>query len=388
MEKNESKTPIKKSTTTSSAKKTTEKSTSTIKVGSSATSKTVANNKTSTGSSSPGKPMASKSTNNTIPTKPINSTKATSSAKPTASTNIKPAVTNTKTNLVKPSTPNKPTTSSANKSPVLNPTQSAKTKPTTSSSKPGKGIPATISKKVNNEKPKVSEIEQDELDKNLIAEDNEEEKKKKKKFILIIFFIILGLALLGVGIYFITTIPESEINFKVEVNADVETTYEDEFGQIQKILYFPGDIIKGQLKISVDDLNSTIPTSDSVYLRFKIDAYVDNNYYPGLFQPIFSKPSDWYGNGADDGMSSSSSLVNLEYSPDNYYYYCSKCYDNTEIDVFEYLNFIAEANNNVLNGKTGKLVFTVEILQGNFDAIAQEWYTAPDAWRNMENINK
>ena len=110
---------------------------------------------------------------------------------------------------------------------------------------------------------------------------------------------------------------------------------------------------------------------NSVFLRFKVCVESDNNYYSGFFYPVFNKESDWYGNGAGVG----------EVSADNYYYYMAKVSNNLEISVFDYLDFVGDKDNNFLNGKTSILRFTVEILEGNYSAIGQEWPTAPDAWR-------
>jgi len=341
MENNESKTP-KKTTAEKSATKTAEKKPATASSSKPATKTTTASTAAKTTATTPE--TASKA----APKATVSKTATpSSSAKPTSSTTKPAAATSAKSTNNTSSAP-KPVSSTITKTSV------------DASKKPG-------------DKPQVKEINKNHINKDLVAEDNVEEKKKKKKFLLIILFIILGIALIGLAIYFIVSIPKSEINFKVEIDAEVTTTFENEHGQIEYYKYIPGDLIDGKLIIRIDDLNSTVPTSDSVFLRFKISVEVDNNYYSGLFYPIFNKESDWYGNAAGAG----------EESADNYYYYCLRCYDNTEISVFDTLDFYGEGNNNVLNGKEGTIIFTVEILEGNFSAISQEWHTAPDAWRGM-----
>lgn len=343
MENTESKTP-KKSATTSKTEGKTTKSTQT---------KSTVEKPSSTASKQAAASKSASSAKSTTTSKP-----KTSEAKPASSNSASPVKETKPTPKAKPATGVKSTNSSPIKNKSTHPVKSSQ-----NPIKPGET------------KPHVQEIEQGKLNKDLIADGNEEEeKKKKKKILLILFFIILGLVLIGVAIYFILRIPKKEINFTVYIESEVTTTFEDEFGQIQHIEYLPGDLINGYLKIKVDDTNSTVATSENVFLRIKIGIEVDDNYYPGLFNPYFVNQNDkdnWYGEGAG------------EESPDNYLYYCLRCYDNDEIIAFNHLEFTLNAYNNVLNGKTGKLIFTVEILEGNFSAIGQEWYTAPDGWRTL-----
>lgn len=236
--------------------------------------------------------------------------------------------------------------------------------------KPNTSSPNSVNPVAANVKPKVAEIKQSKN--NLIKEDDTEEKKKRRKLLLIIFFIIIGIALIATAIYFVSKIPKKEIDFTIILETKINASFEDEFGQMQKIKYMPGDNIQGYLNIKLDDLNNS---GGLVYLRFKVGVEVDGNYYSDLFQPWFtpSQADNWYGNGAGVG----------ENSGDNYYYYCGICNDGFEIKAFDYLDFIPDRENNFLNGKEGKIIFTVEILDGNYYAIGQEWNTSPDAWREI-----
>lgn len=315
--------------------------------------------KTTKASSTSAKPATSKSPTTSSKTSSPSATKPETAPKSSVSSS-----TPTKTTITK--VPAKSTTPVASKNPS----------PIASKSSSPVGAKANTSidkdsklKKDAPKKPKEKDISKEDLNKNLIAEDNQEEKKKKRKLLLIIFFIILGLAVLSVGIYFLTKVEPAEIRFSVQIDSDIQATFEDENGNEYLAKYYPGDLIKGHLDIIVKNENGTISRSESVYLRFKIEVEIDDNYYAGLFIPVFSN-DDWFGDDAN------------EESPDNYFYYNKKCYGDEELRVFEYLDFVANTANNILNGKeNATIIFTVEILEGNRSAISQEWFTAPPAWR-------
>lgn len=228
--------------------------------------------------------------------------------------------------------------------------------------------PSNISKNLGT-KPAVKSSA-DNLDKKLLAEDKEEEKKKKKKFLIIFFIIFIILALLVTTILLISSIKPTEIKFSVETEGNVDTgLYDENNNLIGTLKYLPGDTIDADMNVIITNLNSeTVQTVHAVYLRVKIDVYVGNNYYSGFFDPAFVNSNLW--TIGDDG----------------YFYYNLKSHGNETINVFDELELVAERNNNVLNGKSGKLVLTAEILEANYFSIGQEWHTSPNNWRELSTI--
>lgn len=213
-------------------------------------------------------------------------------------------------------------------------------------------------------KPKVKEI-----DSKTVAhkEDNTENKKKNRKLLLLLLLLLLIAGGVGTAIYFITKIPKTEIQFSIITKVEyTQKTEQDEVtGEIKDYLYLPGDDIDVALNIDIDNDKGVITSSETVYLRFRIDIIVDgNNYYGGLFDPEFTNPDEWQYSSDDD-----------------YFYYKYVCYGDEEFTPFEKINFVAERYNNVLNGKSGQIVFVVEILEGNSSAISALWQTAPSSWK-------
>ena len=208
--------------------------------------------------------------------------------------------------------------------------------------------------------------------KDIKASDNKEEKKnKRKKFLLLLLFLLLFFVGIGVAIFFIANIQTEELNFTVQVKSDVETTIVDPNDHtVSNIVFMPGDSINASMLVQVKNQHIVI-SHEKVFLRFKIDIEVDNNAYSGLFEPELneSEAGEKWTRG-DDG----------------YFYYNYFVYGTEpKFTVFNYLDFVGNRVNNVLNGKTGKIVFVVEILEGNFSAISQHWYTAPTKWRRIVN---
>lgn len=330
---------------TTASKTTTQKTTSATKPKTTTATKpktTTSSKTTSSATVAKSNTSASKSTD---ASKSV-STKTESATKPVSPSGVKPKSTSSASNT--------------NKTTSIKPTGETKTN--------------TLNNNVKNfkqtVKPNVKNINAENLDKNIIAEDKEEDKKKKKKFLIIFFIIFFILALLVTGIILLTSIKPSSIKFSVEVDGNVDTgLYDDNNNLIGTLKYLPGDMINADMNVIITNENSpTLQTADSVYLRIKIDVYVDDNYYSGFFEPTFEDSTLW--TIGDDG----------------YCYYNLKSNGNETITVFNELEFIAEKDNNVLNGKTGKLVLVAEILEGNSSAIGQEWHTSPNSWRNLSAI--
>ena len=254
-----------------------------------------------------------------------------------------------KPNIVKPNG-NK----TVNKNPLVNATNKPKVK-------------ENNSKKVDNStiKPKVKEIDAKNV--NVASSNKEATKKKAKKIITISVIIAIIIIIILLMVTCIKAPKPSNINFEIILDSEIQTNITDpDTGEVlETIKYMPGDKINGTFNIEIKNLNGVPVEYEKVYLRFRIDIEVEDNFYSGLFDPSygFNKKSDWTI-GSDD-----------------YYYYNKSCFGDENIDVFTFLDFIPEKNNNVLNGKTGKLILVVEIIEGKPSAINQIWHTAPTSWR-------
>lgn len=217
-----------------------------------------------------------------------------------------------------------------------------------------------------NLKPNTKKVETEDINKNIKREDTTEDKKRKKKILIWILILLLLLVAIGIGVYLFLRIPRDEFRFKLYVESEVKTTIENSDGSLSDIEYFPGDTIEAKLNFQVVNEELRKYENKKVYLRFKINIEVDGNSYIDLFSPIFSREQDWIK--GDDGY---------------YYYKIVLDGDRKVHTAFETLSFDEEKNNNVLNGKTGSMIFTVEVLEANQSAISQYWQTAPSEWRKI-----
>ena len=245
------------------------------------------------------------------------------------------------------------------------PTAPSSIKPTSSPIKP---VGASAPKPEG--KPKVNPINVDPNSPQVAkASQDENKKNKKKKWLLLLLLLLLLLIAVAVVIIIIETSPKKSIKIELVVDSAINIPSEPEL----KKEYLPGDQIPAHLKVSltnedVDDLTRYDSTTERVYLRYKISAYVDGNYYAGLFDPLPVQGTE----------------VNYIKGADNYYYH-----NNTigiadgEIIIYNYLDFVSSYDNNVLNGKTVKLYIEVEILEASPMAIIQEWNTSPNQWREI-----
>lgn len=213
------------------------------------------------------------------------------------------------------------------------------------------------------------------------ADDNGEKKKKRRKLLLLLLLLLLFVTSIGLAVYFVSkNAPVPEIKFSIEVlSSEVKTEYVDENDHtVNKIQFMPGDPVEGNLKIKIINDKGTISTSENVFLRFKIDIVVDDNNYYNFFDPILNERYE--GEKWTCGDKTLTDFTRGQ-SFDGYYYYNTKCYGGEEIEVFNSIDFVGERQNNALNGKEGKMIFTIEILQGDHSAINDNWQTAPTAWR-------
>lgn len=211
-------------------------------------------------------------------------------------------------------------------------------------------------------KPNIKAVETKRVGDNVKA-DNKKDKDKRRRLLLLLLLLLLIFIGTAVGVFFIVRTPDRAINFKLEVISDIQTEINNSDGSVSTIKYLPGDTMDAKFFLKVINING-INYSQKVFLRFKINVEVDGNSYSGFFEPYFNNLEGWtYG------------------TEDDYYYYNFRCVGNENIEVFDYLNFIPDRDNNALNGKEAKLIFIVEILEGNYSAINQMWITAPTNWR-------
>lgn len=207
-----------------------------------------------------------------------------------------------------------------------------------------------------------------------VKTDNTENKKKKRRLLLLLLLLLLIGIGVGTAIYFITKIPKTEIRFSVVVEQKFNNTKIDSAGEeVELPPYVPGDQMEfKELKFRIINDKGAITDSERVFLRFKIEILSNENYFGGLLDPDFENPDDW-----------------VYHEGDNYYYYKYFCYGNEALEPFKQMDFVADRNNNALNGQKGKIVITVEILEGNYSAISSEWNTAPDSkvWKAVKKQN-
>lgn len=323
------------------------------------------------------KPVASKPTvapiTNAKPTvKPTTASAAKSSQiKPVATKNVTTPKASSAT--IKP-TENKPVSTGVIKPTASKPNSAGTVKPTMAKTPEAKQTTANAAKgqKVNAKKleknsnknfKNVDNIGENKL---LNEEENFDKKKKRKKWLLLLLLLLLLGGLIVGTIFLIQTQNVSDYKFNIEIESDVTTEIVGPNDEVVTIVYFPGDLIEASMKVKIEDKSGQIANNAEVFLRFKVEVFVEGNYINGLFKPYFSMNTVWNSEGLD-----------------GYYYYNGKCKGGSEFKVFDYLDFIGEADNNALNGKSATLRFTVEILEAERTAIDEIWHTAPEKWRNQ-----
>lgn len=290
----------------------------------------------------------------------------------------KPATTTSKPNL---STANK-TATAPKVSPVVSKVSPVESKETpiakTVESKPENIKVNKSAIKTNPIRPQTKTVDASNV---AVKTDDGDKKKKRRRLLLLLLLLLVFVSSIGLAIYFISkNTPAPEIKFSVDVlSSDVVTEIVDPNDQtVTKIEFLPGDPITANLNIKVVNDNGKIKENESVFLRFKIDVVVDDNSYYNFFSPSLEERYDGEKWTCGDKTLTE---YNRGKSFDGYYYFNSKCYGGEEIQVFKSIDFIGEMNNNDLNGKEGKMIFTIEILQGDHSAINDHWQTAPTTWR-------
>jgi len=242
------------------------------------------------------------------------------------------------------------------------PSMSNNIRPTTSTIKPTENLMPSKA-----DKPKVEPIKVDANSPQVVKTAQDENKKsKKKKWLLLLLLLLLLFFVVATVVIIVATSPKKSIKIELVIDSDITLTETPELTKE----YLPGDQIPAYLYVSLtdEDLSSGAPTDQRVYLRYKISAYVDGNYYPGLFDPLPVQGTE----------------VNYIKGADNYFYHKNTIgIADGEIIIYNYLDFVEEYDNNALNGKTVQLYVEVEILEASQMAIIQEWNTSPNAWREI-----
>lgn len=203
-----------------------------------------------------------------------------------------------------------------------------------------------------------------------IIKDSTLPRNKKKRIITAIIATFLVMVILVVVLLVVLPQPvrPSDINIEFNASASISpsVTFPDQPDTpTENIKFMPGDSMNCSYKIS-SKLSEDSPTSEnmSVFVRFRLYAICESNYYSNVFSFSFFNPNDWY-RGAD-----------------NYWYYRQRLNPNEEINVTKTL-ILRQSVGNEFSGKTVKIVFSTEAVQGEYQAILEMWPTAPSEWSKI-----
>ena len=196
--------------------------------------------------------------------------------------------------------------------------------------------------------------------------------KSKKIIIGVVSGIIAIVLVLGL-LFAVWPKPTSPADIFIDFDVTGEFDFDDiSFnetiapGQTNKVM--PGDSFNAKFDItSTDDKGST----DEVYVRIKLYAIAENNYYSNLFSYNVSN-DDWF-EGAD-----------------GYIYLKQTLKANTSIEFCNKINLDKQIGND-FQGKSINVYFEAECLQAgsySYQAITEEWPTAPYAWKQLFYDNR
>ena len=195
-----------------------------------------------------------------------------------------------------------------------------------------------------------------------------EEKKDKKKRLLLLLLLLLLFFIVGMSVllYFVLK-PSDDIKLQLSITTKINGEIIKEDTPMPDTKYIPGDEIPLELNFKIYD-PSIIANDAKVFARYKISAYVDDTYVSGLFDPQPVKGSS----------------LDVIKGDDNYFYY-QYTFSSSDEDIiaFRALDFVAEYENNILNGRTVSIKIELEILEANYYAIQDMWSTAPNSWRDI-----
>lgn len=220
-------------------------------------------------------------------------------------------------------------------------------------------------------KPKVAPVNVNNIQKDNLKKTNtqSDSNKKKRRRLLLLLLLLLLLVVGGVStlIYFVTR-PDGEINLTLTITTKINGEIIGPGTTMPDKRYIPGDEIPIELNFKIYDPSLLENSSAKVFARYKISAYVDETYVSGLFDPMPVQGND----------------LDVIKGDDNYFYYKNVfSSEDRDIVAFRALDFVAEYENNILNGKSVNIKIELEILEANFYAIADVWSTAPNDWRQL-----
>lgn len=200
-----------------------------------------------------------------------------------------------------------------------------------------------------------------------IIKDSTLPRSKKKRILtaIIATFVVMVILVVVLLVVLPQPVRPSDINIEFNASASISpsVTFPDQPDTpTENIKFMPGDSMNCSYKIS-SKLSEDSPTSEnmSVFVRFRLYAICETNYYSNVFSFSFFNPNDWY-RGAD-----------------NYWYYRQRLNPNEEINVTKTL-ILRQSVGNEFSGKTVKIVFSTEAVQGEYQAILEMWPTAPSEW--------
>lgn len=181
-------------------------------------------------------------------------------------------------------------------------------------------------------------------------------KSHKTAVILCIVFAVI--VALSAFVYWIAPKPiyPADIFINFDASYQLEFSYEAAPGQTSKLL--PGDSFNAVFTVSSSD---ELGSSDEVFVRIRLYAEMDNNYYGDIFEYTLIN-SNWQ-TGAD-----------------GYIYYKNTLSANTSAEVFSKITLKMSLDNR-FNGKHVSVYFVAEALQADRQAIEEYWITAPYEWK-------
>jgi len=254
--------------------------------------------------------------------------------------------------------PNKPMGTSPNK-----PSSTTSPRPTNGTIRPTSNIPnASL-------KPKVApvSVKSDVINKQPVKKNDDKKDKKKRLLLLLLLLLIVFIAGTSVLLYFVLK-PSSDIKLELSITTKINGEIIGPGTSMPTTKFIPGDEIPLELNFKIYDPSLLENSGAKVFARYKISAYVDDTYVSGLFdpQPVQGESLD------------------VIKGDDNYFYYIYTFgSSDSDIVAFRALDFVAEYDNNILNGKSVNIRIDLEILEANYYAIQDMWNTSPNAWREI-----
>lgn len=197
-----------------------------------------------------------------------------------------------------------------------------------------------------------------------------------KKKVSVIVAIILIIITITVACLFIFTNKDVKQIKDISIKLDSASISFDFVGNdsditigedgLQHMVVLPGKVFKGQVGISsiVDEEHPEL--AGDVFVRYRLEAYIDDNYYGDVLNTasIDDPDAEWF----DDGR---------------YIYYNDVLSPNSTISSNVQIVINHENTPNSFQSKTLKIVVTFQVLQAsNHQSINEMWVEAPNAWKS------